>query len=492
MLFNSLQFLIFFPVVTTLYFLLPHRYRWMLLLLASCIFYMAFIPIYILILVVTIVIDYLAGIYIEKSEGRKRKHFLILSIISTCLVLFIFKYFNFFNDNFRSIAQALDLRYPINVINIILPIGLSFHTFQSLSYVVEVYKGRQKAEKNFGIYSLYVMFYPQLVAGPIERPQNLLHQFYEKHDFEYNRVVDGLKQMAWGFFKKVVIADRVSVVVNQVYNHPANYQGLPLIIATFLFAVQIYCDFSGYSNIAIGAAKVMGFKLMTNFDRPYFSKSISEFWKRWHISLSTWFRDYLYIPLGGNRVSKPRWYFNLFITFLVSGLWHGANWTFVIWGGLHGAYLILAIQTQKFRNKITSAFGISKTSFLQKSQQILFTLVLVIFAWIFFRANNLKDAIYIVTHLFSNFDELMKNWHNVNFLKGYLSGLGISMSEFYRIVIFLLILFVVEVIQGRLNIINYLNQRPGVVRWSIYYLMIILIIFFGAFNQVQQFIYFQF
>ena len=260
MLFNSIEFMIFFPIVTLLYFLLPHKFRWAMLLTASCIFYMFFIPVYILILAVTIIIDYFAGIWIEESQGKRKKMYLIISIISTCLVLIVFKYFNFFNGSFASIAKFLNLNYPIEMLNIILPIGLSFHTFQSLSYVIEVYRGHQKAERHFGIYSLYVMFYPQLVAGPIERPQNLLHQFREEHKFEYERVTNGLKLIAWGLFKKIVIADRLSIFVNKVYGNPTEFDGIVLIIATVFFAFQIYCDFSGYSDIAIGSAPVMGFK----------------------------------------------------------------------------------------------------------------------------------------------------------------------------------------------------------------------------------------
>ncbi|OFZ56311.1 MAG: alginate O-acetyltransferase, partial [Bacteroidetes bacterium RIFCSPHIGHO2_02_FULL_44_7] len=319
MLFNSLQFLIFFPTVTTLYFILPHRFRWFLLLIASCIFYMAFIPAYILILLVTIVVDYIAGILIEKSQGKKRKLYLLISIVANIGFLAFFKYYNFASTNLTELAQFLHWNYSVPVLSIILPIGLSFHTFQAMSYTIEVYRGKQVAERHFGIYALYVLFYPQLVAGPIERPQNLLHQFREEHSFDYRRVTDGLKLMLWGLFKKVVIADRAAVFVDTVFNSPGDFQGVSFIIAAALFSFQIYCDFSGYSDIAIGAAQVMGFKLMDNFNRPYFSKSIAEFWKRWHISLSTWFKDYLYIPLGGNRVGKPRWYFNLFFVFLLSG-----------------------------------------------------------------------------------------------------------------------------------------------------------------------------
>ena len=359
MLFNSFNFFIFFPVVTTLYFLLPHRFRWALLLGASCFFYISFIPAYILILALTILVDYYAVIQIDKSQGRRRKLFLIFSIVITCVILFIFKYFNFFNSNISSLAAFLHWNYPIKYLNIILPIGLSFHTFQSLSYVIEVYRGNQKPEKHFGIYALYVMFYPQLVAGPIERPQNLLHQFWEKHSFDYENARTGLMMMLWGLFKKVVIADRLSVYVNAVYDHPHQFTGLPVILATIFFAFQIYCDFSGYSDIAIGAARVMGFRLMTNFSYPYSSQSIGEFWKRWHISLSTWFKDYVYISLGGNRVSIRRLYFNLLITFLISGLWHGANWTFVIWGGLNGLYLIVESYKNPLWQKVKSVFNYS-------------------------------------------------------------------------------------------------------------------------------------
>ena len=304
--FSSIHFLLFFPIVTALYFATPYRFRWLLLLFASCYFYMAFVPVYILILGFTIVVDYFAGILIENAQGRRRKWLLIVSLVSNIGVLFIFKYFNFFNTNLKALAEAIHWNYSLESLSIALPIGLSFHTFQAMSYTIEVYRGNQKAERRFGIYALYVMFYPQLVAGPIERPQNLLPQFYEKHDFDYQRVTDGLKLMAWGFFKKIVIADRLAVAVNLVYNAPYKYTGLPLIIATYFFAFQIYCDFSGYTDIARGAARVMGFRLMKNFNRPYFATSVADFWTRWHISLSTWFKDYLFTPLARwHTVRRP-------------------------------------------------------------------------------------------------------------------------------------------------------------------------------------------
>ncbi len=360
MLFNSFHFLVFFILITTIYFALNHKYRWALLLISSCYFYMAFVPVYILILGFTIVIDYFAGILIERSVGKRRKSILIISLISNIGVLVVFKYYNFIIENFSHLLGSIGLNNHLPYLSILLPIGLSFHTFQAMSYTIEIYRGKQLAERHFGIYALYVMFYPQLVAGPIERPQNILHQFFEKHDFDYIRVTDGLKLMMWGLFKKVVIADRLALFVNQVYDSPTNYQGIPLIIASVFFSFQIYCDFSGYSDLAIGAAKVMGFNLMKNFNRPYFSKTISEFWKRWHISLSTWFRDYLYIPLGGNRKAKYRWYYNLFITFLISGLWHGANWTYIIWGSLHGSYLIIGLSASIIRNRIKKMVMVQK------------------------------------------------------------------------------------------------------------------------------------
>lgn len=477
MLFNSFPFLIFFPLVTFIYYILPHRYRWIHLLISSCVFYMFFIPVYIFILIITILIDYTAGIYIQKTNDKLRKNWLILSIISTCMVLFLFKYFNFFNTNFKEMATLFHLNYPIAFINIILPVGLSFHTFQSLSYVIEVYRGHQKVEKHFGIYSLYVMFYPQLVAGPIERPQNMLHQFYEKHKFSYTNITEGLKLMLWGFFKKVVIADRLSIYVNAVYNNPEQHTGTSLALATVFFAFQIYFDFSGYSDIAIGSARTMGFKLMTNFNRPYFSKSIAEFWKRWHISLSTWFRDYLYISLGGNRVSKPRWLFNLFVTFVISGFWHGANWTYVFWGAFNGGYLILP---HLFNVSGKNLFSISNSRLIRISRTITsvgITFLLTCFAWIFFRANSISDSFEIIRRIFYN--------HGTLFI-------GDNRTIPYCF-FFLFVAFCTETIQEYRLFNNFsLFHHPNhVVRLATYVSLSLIILLFGVFDSAQ-FIYFQF
>ena len=484
MLFNSIDFLFFFIVVTTAYFCLPHKYRWFLLLVSSCYFYMAFVPIYILILGFTIVIDYFAGIYIENAEGRRRKLFLIFSLIANIGVLAVFKYYNFLNHNFSFLLHGFGLTNPILYLSILLPIGLSFHTFQAMSYTIEVYRGNQKAERHFGIYSLYVMFYPQLVAGPIERPQNLLHQFREKHDFDYDRVTSGLRLMAWGLFKKVVIADRLAIVVDSVYNNPQQHNSLSLVIATVFFSFQIFCDFSGYSDMAIGAARIMGFKLMTNFNKPYQSKSIHEFWKRWHISLSSWFKDYLYISIGGNRVTIPRWYLNLFIVFLISGLWHGANWTFVIWGALHGFYLVFSLITKDFRKKINKMFFLDKILFLPA----LTTFGLVAFAWIFFRADNVYTAIYISKHIFTGIPEIINKLVAHQSVFEYV---GVEKSDLVLSVLLILFLEIVHYVQSKKSISEILTQQPTYIRWAVYYGLVLAIVFWGVYEN-RQFIYFQF
>jgi D-alanyl-lipoteichoic acid acyltransferase DltB (MBOAT superfamily) len=354
---------------------------------------MCFIPVYILVLFTTIVIDYFAGIWIEDTQdARRRKTFLLMSIVSVCMVLFVFKYFNFFNANAARLARALHWNYPIGVLQIVLPIGLSFHTFQSLSYVIEVYRSRQRAERHFGRYALYVMYFPQLVAGPIERPQNLLHQFYEEKRWDWTRLRDGLSLSLWGLFKKVVVADTLAVYTDTIYKASGQHNGSSLWLATYFFAFQIYCDFSGYSDIARGVSQVYGIRLMKNFETPYFSRSISEFWSRWHISLSTWFRDYLYIPLGGNRVSMTRNLLNILAVFVVSGLWHGANWTFIIWGGLHGCYVIAERTVSIVRKRwLPGSFRWNQSGLLSVFRLVL-TFHLVMLAWVFFRADSLEMA----------------------------------------------------------------------------------------------------
>jgi len=473
MLFNSISFLIFFPVVTLLFFLLPHRFRWVLLLVASCFFYMFFKPEYILILAFTIVIDYFAGIFLENEpDKKKRKKYLLASVIANIGVLSVFKYYNFLNDNVTGLALLFNLKNPIPHLNWLLPIGLSFHTFQAMSYTIEVYWGNQKAERHFGIYALYIMFYPQLVAGPIERPQNMIHQFYARQQFSYNNAVHGLNLMAYGLFKKVVIADRLSRYVNQVYSNPGHANSFSALIAVCFFSIQIYCDFSGYSDIARGAAKVMGYDLMINFNRPYLASTISEFWSRWHISLSTWFRDYLYIPLGGSRAGKWKWYRNLIIVFLVSGLWHGANWTFIIWGALHGFYVIFAILTSGTRDKLAKATAIAKWPRIYKFINQLMVFILVTFAWIFFRAESFHKAKAVIGKLFEG------TWsHNLTQLAAEKGPLNLILSFF---------------VIGLLALSYWLPVNLKLKHSLLFLIITIFIIIILGKNGGAEFIYFQF
>jgi D-alanyl-lipoteichoic acid acyltransferase DltB (MBOAT superfamily) len=349
-----------------------------------------------------------------------------------------------------------------------------------MSYTIEVYRNNQRAERNLSTYALYVLFWPQLVAGPIERPQNILHQFYQKHAFDYQRVMDGLRLMAWGFFKKLVIADRIAVYVDHVYSNPGSFEGFPLLIAAYLFAFQIYCDFSGYSDIAIGAANVLGIRLMNNFNRPYSSESIAEFWRRWHISLSTWFRDYLYIPLGGNRVTQWRMYYNILIVFMISGLWHGAKWTFVIWGLLHGFYLVSSMATKDIRHRITGFIHLDRFPRVHKVFKIIVTFHLVTLAWVFFRANSVSDALLI----FKNMLEI----------SGFQipRSIPIQTSELIFGFAFIVLLECIQLILGKENFPTWLNRKPPTIRWAAYVTLILIIEIFGMFGTSSQFIYFQF
>jgi D-alanyl-lipoteichoic acid acyltransferase DltB (MBOAT superfamily) len=482
MVFNSIEFLIFFPIVVSLYFLFPQKYRNIFLLVASIIFYAAFIPAYTLILLFLIIVDYFSAILIEKSEKHKKK-FLILSILSTCLALFIFKYFNFFSTNLQDLANVIHWNYSMPLLQLALPIGLSFHTFQSLSYVIEVYKGKWKPEKNFIVYALYVMFFPQLVAGPIERPQHLLPQFHQQHNFDASRTINGLKIVIFGLFKKMVIADRLALFVNQVYGSPQNYHGAPLILAVIFFMLQVYYDFSGYSDMAIGIAQILGFNLVDNFDHPFAATSISDFWRRWHISLTTWFRDYVYIPLGGNRVSKLRWAFNIFVTFVISGLWHGANWTFIIWGALHGFYYIFGKFTQKFREGVAQLTNIYKFPRIQTGIKIFITFCLVCFAEIFFRANNLKDSFYIITHLFAGLPGIEVSKNHL-FLNQPWYELAIAVAG----LIFMLLIYVMQKNQNDRNLFT---EKSLPLRWAFYYTIVFGILLFSVVTPMK-FIYFQF
>lgn len=473
MVFNSLTFVAFFIIVTTLFFILPHKFRWALLLAASCCFYMYFVPAYILILAFTIVIDYFAGIYIARSEGSRRKFFLICSLVANISVLAFFKYYNFLNNNITLLLGDFGYKNPIPYLQILLPIGLSFHTFQAMSYTIEVYRGNQQPEKHFGIYALYVMFYPQLVAGPIERPQNILHQFHEEKHFEYNRVVDGLKLMLWGFIKKLVVADRLAIYVDAVYNNAHYHSAATLALASVFFIFQIYCDFSGYSDIAIGAAKVMGYQLVTNFRRPLFNaKSIRELWQRWHISLATWFRDYLYFPLGGSRRGVWITVRNVVIVFALSGLWHGANWTFVIWGLMNGLYISLETVFNPAFRALHKLLGRASNFFRGIAVFIFLTI-----SGIFFRATSVADGWYILKSIFT----LKKG--------GFYKGEPPTSFGYYLFAVFLLV--TVEHVQEYYPDFKILRHENIVVRYAGYIVLLTLLLSVGVFNG-GQFIYFQF
>ena len=501
MLFNSLHFVAFFIIVTTLYFALPHRFRWLLLLISSFYFYMAFLPVYVLILLITIVVDYFAGIYIAKSEGRKRKLYLVISLIGNIGFLSFFKYYDFIIDSLNMAFHAhlpfmKDLWLSSRIVvwnnwvnshlnllgdgfidlpilkNVILPIGLSFHTFQAMSYTIEVYRRHQKPERHFGIYALYVMFYPQLVAGPIERPQNVIHQFYEKHEFDYNRVVSGLRMILWGLVKKVVIADRLAIYVNAVFGNIEHHSAISLSIATVFAAAQVYCDFSGYSEIALGTARVMGFNLMVNFRRPFFSRSFQELWQRWHISLTTWFRDYLFFPMGGTRKGNGRAIFNLLFVFLVSGLWHGASWTFVLWGFMQGLVQVIERLIRPFTSKIVRSLRGAATFVCTLTTFIVFCLVNPMFI-----CKNMTDV--------GHYYRVLLTLKSGNLYKG-----EPPTAIQYCFIVFAL-LFVVEFVQEYYPNIKIISHKKVAVRYSAYVGLLTLLLTIGVFNG-GQFVYFQF
>lgn len=480
MLFNSYEFLLFFPAVVALYFATPYRWRWLLLLGASYYFYMCWKPEYVVLIIVSTLIDYYAARQISSaSTPARRKTYLTLSLLSNLGLLFSFKYLSFFNESLRAVFHQFDLFYSVPAFDLLLPVGISFYTFQTISYTIDVYKGVIQPERHLGKFALYVTFFPQLVAGPIERSGNLLPQLQSlRYKFDHDRVVDGLRLMVWGFFKKVVIADRLAACVNLVYNNPAEYHGMQVVLATVFFAFQIFCDFSGYSDIAIGAAKILGVDLMKNFDKPYSARSISEFWKRWHISLSTWFKDYVYIPLGGNRVIKWRWYYNLFITFLISGLWHGANWTFIVWGALHGFYLVFAIVARPAKDALIKRAGLDKFPGLLKASQVISTFILVNLGWVFFRANNLSDAMLLLQNMFA-FAPLTEIFDLIT-----PGALLINLA-------LIAVLELAHYFETDKEFIRSLSARPALVRWPAYVAVTLAILYLST-SGGQQFIYFQF
>lgn len=470
MIFTTYQFLVFFLVVFALYWTVPRSWRNPLLLLSSYYFYMCSVPKYISVIIAITLIDFWAGIKIETASTKQRKRFfLIISILSNFGLLVGFKYSAFFASGF-----GIDTSF----LRFVLPLGISFHTFQAVSYTVEVYRGRYPAERNLLKYGLYVAFFPQMVAGPIERPYNLLPQFHTYKRFDWDRFRSGLRLALWGLFKKAAVADLLSRGVATAYGMPRHFSGPQLACATLFFSLQIYCDFSGYSDIAIGIARMMNYDLMINFRQPYFSRSIREFWHNWHISLSTWFRDYLYIPMGGSRVSRSRYLVNLMVVFVISGMWHGANWTFAIWGFLHGIYLVIGVVTEPYRARVRHALNLGP---LLPIVQTLFTFFLVTVAWVFFRAANVSDGVYIVAHML-----IPQKFRIVDLL-----GLGLPRFELVLAFIMIAITGVVDwCIHFKPQLVLRLwSERP--VRWALTYACVFAVIFFGVFGHLQ-FIYFQF
>jgi len=417
MVFNSFAFLIFFPIVLLLYRILPITPRMVMLLIASYIFYLSWQPDLIWLIMFTTAVSFVSARLIDgkfKEDRRKQKICLVIALIACLSTLFFFKYFNFVSENVVNLLNLFGLGVSDFTLNLILPVGISFYTFQTLSYVIDVYRGSIKSEKNFFYYALYVTFFPQLVAGPIERPENLLPQLRKKNPFNANDTIIGLKFMMVGFFKKIAVADQISPFVNAVYNNVDSIDGnlvngFTVLVATLLFAVQIYCDFSGYTDIAIGCARIMGIRLMQNFNDPYSATTIKDFWRRWHISLSSWFTDYIYIPLGGSRCSKPRHLTNLMIVFLVSGIWHGAAWTYILWGVMHGFYQIIGNVTAKPRSALIARLGFNEKGGLVQSVRRVITFALVCIAWMAFRANSLHDLGVLYKTLFTGWGNISLN-----------------------------------------------------------------------------------
>ena len=494
MIFNSYQFLIFFPIVVLIYYVMSKKYRCLWLLVTSYYFYMCWDAKYALLIAASTVVTYFSGIFMDKirknyRKEKKRNVYCKVVVAGCCIfnlaILVFFKYFPWILDNINVVlGQSIMLPFSI-----VLPVGISFYTFQALGYIIDVYRGEIEAEKNLLRYALFVSFFPQLVAGPIERSKNLLNQLDCDRDIEYENVRDGLMLMLWGFFEKIVIADKAAIFVDSVYNNYIEQEGSVIIVATVLFAFQIYCDFGGYSHIAIGAAKVLNINLMDNFRQPYFALNIKDFWKRWHISLSSWFRDYLYIPLGGNRCSKVRNYSNLIITFFISGLWHGASWHYVVWGVMHGIYQIVAACTLSMRRTITNKLKIQIGCFSYRLMQRGITFMLICFSWLFFRAANMEAALQMCYRIVTSL--------NPSILLGdVIYNQGLNSLQMYYLLLAIIILIIVDCLhEKKISICLFLKKQNLVFRWLTYYIVVFVIILsvLQTFGQsANKFIYFQF
>lgn len=459
MVFTSFAFLIFTSLFLLCYFLVNKHFRIRLMIISGFIFYISFIPQYIFIPLIQILTGYFGVKMMEKSKGRTKNIWLIINLAISLSVIGFFKYSNFLS---------------------VVPIGISFQTIQLLSYIICVYKREFRAVNNIEYLILYLLFFPVITSGPIERPKHLIPQFHKNHNFNTDRAVSGSRLILWGYFKKIVIADRMAIYVNQIYDHPSFYSGPSIILAVYLFALELYFDFSAYSDIAMGISRIMGINLISNFSKPYFATSISDFWRRWHISLTSWLRDYIYIPLGGNRVNKYRWMGNIIIIFLISGLWHGLRWTYIIWGMILG---VLVISERFYINLFTFT-----SSRLYKFLKIFLNFHLVAFSWIFFRSNSVGSALIMLKHLLIGWMYVRTRFHDVVSI---ILVQGLNKEDFLILIFTVSVIFSVEYYQTKRNLNDWLSTLPTFMRWGIYYVVVLAIIFFGE-NGIQKFIYFQF
>ena len=485
MLFNSVSFFIFFPVVCAGYFLLPFRARWAWLLAASYIFYAWWRVDYLALIVASTMVDYLAGLAMGRAATRHIRLLCLLASLTCNLgLLFTFKYYAFFR---HALLRLFGLGEALPELDLLLPVGISFYTFQTLSYSIEVFRGTHPPERHLGRFALYVAFFPQLVAGPIERSDSLIPQLRAQHQFEYDRVVSGLRLMLWGLFKKVVVADRLGLMVDAAYGQSDGMPGPVLLLATLFFAFQIYCDFSGYTDIAIGAARVMGYELRINFIRPYAARSMADFWRRWHISLSTWFRDYVYLPLGGGHVRMPRLWFNVIAVFAVSGLWHGANWTFLAWGLYHGVLYAFGRTTRGLRTALVQRVGLDRLPRALAFAQWSITFAFVLTGWVFFRAVSIGQAGAILAGWFSGWSAVL----NTGAASVLAEGLHTSMPDLGTTSAALALVLWLERNQPVGQAPLPLSSRHAFIRWPLYVVLSIAMLWLGT-NREIPFIYFQF
>ncbi|MEQ1504415.1 MAG: MBOAT family O-acyltransferase [Myxococcota bacterium] len=489
MLFNSLEFLVFFPVVTGLFYALPHRHRWWMLLVASYVFYCWWSLPYGLLLLCVSALDWWVAVKVQDATTAPgRRLWLGLSLLGNLGILFTFKYYNLVNDTFGAgFLWATGYPWPVPHSGLVLPIGISFHTFQSMSYTIDIYRGRYKAERHPGMFLLFVAYFPQLVAGPIERGDRLLPQLHRPVTFDWDRTVSGLRLAAWGMFKKVVIADRLAEVVNTVYGDPTSFGAFGHVVATFLFGYQVYCDFSGYSDIAIGIARILGVDMMRNFDQPYLARSMADLWGRWHLSMTTWFRDYVYLPLGGSRVPFWRWALNVMVVFVGSGLWHGAEWHFVLWGFVHAVLLIAERGTARPRRFLQDVTGLSRIPWLQAIVQWGCMTLCWQFTLVFFRADTFTDTVYILTHLGTGWAPLV----DVGALAVFLVRLHLDGALFLYCLLLCPLTEVIDYGFRSPRIREALGRWPALPRWSLDWALLMGIVVFGSFGDTP-FVYFQF